>query len=190
MAVFVFILALALVIAGGGGILASVNLVPTEVGLLYAVCGVIALSAGAVVAAIGALIVRVDANARRLMRLLSAEAPAPPPSVEVAPPPVVPMVAAEPPAPDPLAAVPAPETDEEDEAPVNEYRSGHLPTLQEVEEAIAHPEAQPRIVGRYSAGGAHYKIYADGAIEAETEEGQLSFGSIDDLRAYVSEKKP
>ncbi len=99
------------------------------------------------------------------------------------------MVAAEPPAPDSLAADPAPETDEEDEAPVNEYRSGHLPTLQEVEVAIAHPEAQPRLVGRYTAGGAHYKIYADGAIEAETDDGPLSFGSIDEFRAYVSEKK-
>ena len=49
------------------------------------------------------------------------------------------------------AAAPAHAAAPEDD--VNLNRSGHLPTLRAVEEAIAEPEAGPRVVGRYSAGG-------------------------------------
>ena len=60
MVVLVFILGLILAIAGGGGLFASVDLLPTEAGILYAACGTIALCSGVIVLAIGALLRRVD----------------------------------------------------------------------------------------------------------------------------------
>ena len=65
MAVFVFVLALLLAIAGGGGLAAGYSLLPIEAGIVYAICGAFALSTAALVAALGALIVRVDANAAK-----------------------------------------------------------------------------------------------------------------------------
>ena len=46
----------------------------------------------------------------------------------------------------------APVAEGAEEEPVNENRAGRLPTFREVEESLAHPEAPPKIVGRYSAG--------------------------------------
>jgi len=63
MAIFTFVLGALLVAAGVGGLIGSFDLLPTEIGLLYAVCGTLALSAGIVTLAIGALIRRVDAFA-------------------------------------------------------------------------------------------------------------------------------
>ena len=67
MAVFVFVLALLLAIAGGGGLVAGYSLLPIEAGIAYATCGAIALSTAALVAALGALIVRIDANAAKIL---------------------------------------------------------------------------------------------------------------------------
>src|ERR1700722_10674884 len=61
MAIFVFVLGSLLTILGCGGLIASVDLLPTEVGILYAGCGTIAASSGLIVLSIGALIRRVDA---------------------------------------------------------------------------------------------------------------------------------
>jgi hypothetical protein len=60
MAIFTFVLGLLLVVAGAGGLIGSFDLLPTEIGLLYAACGTVALSAGVVTLAIGALIRRID----------------------------------------------------------------------------------------------------------------------------------
>jgi hypothetical protein len=60
MAIFTFVLGLLLVVAGAVGLIGSVDLLPTEIGLLYAACGTVALSAGVVTLAIGALIRRID----------------------------------------------------------------------------------------------------------------------------------
>ena len=145
MAIFVFTLSLILAIAGFGGLFASVDLMPTEIGLLYAGCGVILISASFIVAAIGALIVRLGALAS---------------AVE-----------------DEVAA----------EDSTNDPR--HLPTLHEMEEAIARPEAAPTLVGRYSAGGASYMIFSDGTIEAETSQGAYRFASMGDFKAFLSKNK-
>jgi hypothetical protein len=176
MAIFVFALGLVLAICGLGGLLASVNLLPTEIGMLYAVCGVIALSASFVVTSIGALILRVAAAPARRGRSEPAFEP-----TFVAPPPF----AAEPDAPPPEAAY-----EPEEETPLNENRAGHLPTLAEVEEAISHPESPPSLVGRYSAGGANYMIFSDGTIEAEMEDGAYRFASMGDFKAYIAGRKP
>jgi len=185
MAIFVFGLGLILAIVGGAAIVSSLDLLPTELGMLYAVCGSVAVSAACIVLAIGALIRRVDA-----IRF----APAPETVYEtIAPreaPPVEPevehedVIASEAPA---LAEAPTAALEEEDL--VNENRAGHLPTLAEVEQAIAHPEEPPTLVGRYSAGGASYMIFSDGTIEAETEQGAFRFASMGDFKAYIAGRK-
>ena len=121
------------------------------------------------------------------------------------PPPPPPPLVQSPPAPEAFAREPAPGPPQPDlsppgeptgpgaeaheEEPVNENRSGRLPTLREVEEGLAHPEPPPKIVGRYSAGGAHYSIYSDGSIEAETDEGQFKFASMNEFKAFVAARK-
>jgi hypothetical protein len=194
MAIFVFALALVLALGGGGGLIASIDLMPTDVGILYAACGVIALSGACIVAAIGGLIVRVDQIGARVKHALMAEEEAGPfhhahPVEAAAPAPVL----APAPAPEPEpAAEPAPfaepRTDEEEDA-VNENRAGHLPTFVEIEETIAHPEPSPRLIGRYSAGGANYAIYSDGSVEAEMAEGQYNFNSMSDFRAFLEDRR-
>src|SRR5579863_6864785 len=95
MAIFIFALALILALAGGGALVASIDLMPTDVGMLYAGCGVIALSAACIVVALGALIVRIDRIGARVNSALLAEeahaalvdahpvaAPPPPPPTE------------------------------------------------------------------------------------------------------------
>ena len=188
MALFVFFLALILAAGGGWALIASLDLLPTEVGMLYATCGVIALSASCVVASIGALIVRVDRAGAKVGNALLADEEHGGPLVHAhpviaAPPPPEPVEAA----PSELEPAPAPAPVEEDS--VNENRAGHLPTLEEIEETIAHPEPPPRLIGRYSAGGANYAIYSDGSVEAEMTEGQFNFASMNDFRAFLEDRR-
>jgi hypothetical protein len=188
MAIFVFVLGLLLTVLGCGGLIASVDLLPTEIGILYAGCGTVAASSGLIVISIGALIRRVDA----LGGTFSMSSPEPTPfetlALETEP---DPPLASEPTTP-PEASEPIPERsaaigDErlEDE-PINESRAGRLPTLAEVEHAISEPGAPPTLVGRYTAGGAHYMIFSDGTIEAETEQGAFRFASMGDFKAYIA----
>jgi len=205
MVVLVFVLGAILAVAGGGALFASVDLLPTEIGILYAACGTVALSAGIIVLSIGALIRRVD----QLADDFGARAVEPGFPLAAAAhghaqhPHIEPEFESEPqllaePAPShehethveahAPEAEPAPATAPvgEDDDPLNENRSGHLPTLAEVEHAIAEPEAPPTLVGRYSAGGADYMIFSDGTIEAETEHGAFKFASMGDFKAYLA----
>ena len=59
MAIFGFALGALLVVCGLGSLVAALNLVPTDMGMLYAVCGVILVGCGAIVLAIAALTARV-----------------------------------------------------------------------------------------------------------------------------------
>jgi hypothetical protein len=192
MAIFVFVLGLLLTILGFGGLLASVDLLPTEIGMLYAGCGTIAASAGLIVLSIGALIRRIDAlGAPR-------RAPTPEPTPFEAPvmqSPPEPLSEAEFAAPlempEPAAAHAEAVGDDraedrfEDE-PINENRAGRLPTFAEVEHALVEPGAPPTLVGRYTAGGANYMIFSDGTIEAETEQGAFRFASMGEFKAYIA----
>jgi len=175
---FASILGLILSIAGAVALAASFDLRATELGLEYAVCGTVALSGGFVTLAIAALIRRIDALARQQ-----------PPHPEYVYYPQSPPVPAAPPV---EAYAPAePRTDApaegvaEPEEPINENRAGHLPTLADLET----PEPAATLVGRYSAGGAHYMIYSDGTIEAETEHGAMRFASMDDFKTFLSVRR-
>jgi hypothetical protein len=186
MAIFVFILGLLLTILGCGALIASVNLVPTDMGILYAGCGAVAASSGLIVVSIGALIRRVDA----LADAFSMPSPEPTPFETLAlepEPPFAPEPAPPEEVSEPIAERAAASADERVEnEPINENRAGRLPTLAEVEHAIVEPGAPPTLVGRYTAGGAHYMIFSDGTIEAETEQGAFRFASMGDFKAYIA----
>jgi hypothetical protein len=186
MAIFVFVLGLLLTILGLGGLIASVDLLPTEVGILYAGCGTVAASSGLIVISIGALIRRIDA----LGGTFSLFSPEPSPYERLAseaehdtPLASEPPFEASEPASERSAAIGEERFEDE---PINENRAGRLPTLAEFEHAIAEPGAPPTLVGRYTAGGAHYMIFSDGTIEAETEQGAFRFASMGDFKAYIA----
>jgi hypothetical protein len=47
------------------------------------------------------------------------------------------------------------------------------------------PQARPEVIGNYEAHGAHYTMYADGSIEAETQHGVYRFASIEELKRFI-----
>ncbi|MDE3176246.1 MAG: hypothetical protein KGM15_09115 [Pseudomonadota bacterium] len=172
MAILTLLLGVILLALGLGGLALSVNLIPTEMGMLYALSGVVFLAAAAVVVAVAALIARLD-------RIVAPQ-PKPKPAPEPEPP------QAEPPSAEPPPAEPSPAPEDE----VNVNRSGHLPSLRAIEEAIGAPEDAPKVVGRYSAGGARYMIFSDGAIEAETDQGAFRFASMAEFKAFIAGRPP
>src|SRR5271170_3653017 len=149
-----FLVGLALIGAAAVGFLASIDLLTTEVGVLYATCAVTALAAGLVFLALGAMTYRIDALRKAVLRRDSGEATRQaPPGVDFAPP-----VAVEPqwrePADQPIVS-----------EPIDDLRPGaEAPAPAPIE---SEPHA-PTLVGKYSAGGASYQIYSDGSIEAKT----------------------
>jgi len=185
MALLVFALSLVLLIAGLASGYMSLDLMPTGIGVLYAVGGAVGVSMAIVAFALGALIRRIDALAELVKQSPnrgstvveahpSEEAHEPPP-VETG------ALVDEAQVVEPLA--------EDGEAPVNQNRSGHLPTLGAIEHAIETPEAPASLIGRYSSGGANYMIFDDGSIEAETQEGTFKFASMGDFKQYLADRK-
>ena len=187
MAVVIFALSLVLLVAGAASGYASLDLLPTSDGVLYALAGAVAVSAAVVTFAIGVMIRRIDGLAELIQQ-----------SVSPAPEEIIPAsVTAE--AEEALAAPLAAEAEStesfaeavapEDESPININRAGHLPSLEAIETSLETPEAQPSLVGRYSSGGANYKIFADGSIEAELPEGTFKFASMSEFKGYLAEAK-
>ncbi len=194
---FVVFLGLVLASAGGAAIVASIDLLTTELGLLYATCGAIGLSGGLIVIAIGILIGRVGALRLAVLRGIEATRPE---RVEPLLAGLEPVVLAEPaggagreppavefaePA---MTPAPAPTLDDagDHEAAINENRKGRLPSL---EQATREPAEPPTLVGRYSAGGANYSIFSDGSIEAETDQGAFKFESMNEFKAFIAAKR-
>jgi hypothetical protein len=100
------------------------------------------------------------------------------------------------PAPEPEPR-PAPEPEPEPEPhPVPEPATEipHEPFAETVHEGATEPAApepapdtppKPEIVGHYDAQGAHYTLYADGSIEAETPHGVYRFASMAELKRFI-----
>ena len=128
-----------------------------------------------------------------------------------APPPVEPFAEAEPPAESkpalsddewlfkaisgPLAGTggPAPAEEAHIEAPTAEAPHETLHS-HEAEQPAAHPPtaAEPpveppksEVIGHYEAQGAHYTMYADGSIDAETVHGVYRFASMEELKHFI-----
>jgi hypothetical protein len=187
-AILIFILSFILLIAAAASGYESVDLMPTSVGLLYALIGAVAACGAVVTFAIGVLTWRVGALTK-LMRQ-SARPLAPPSALETAP---AETISAAPSAIEtelPAGLDNAPGA--EDESPINFNRSGHLPSLEAIEtvlETPEEPEGPPTLIGSYSSAGANYKIFSDGSIEAETGEGTFQFASMSDFKRHLSETK-
>jgi hypothetical protein len=47
------------------------------------------------------------------------------------------------------------------------------------------PAAKPDVIGHYEAHGAHYVMYADGSIDAQTAHGTYHFGSMEELKRFI-----
>jgi hypothetical protein len=187
MAILIFVLSAVLLIAGGASGYQSLDLLPDVMGVLYALAGAVSVAAAVVTFAIGVLILRVDALAK-LVRQSGAPAildaapdsePAPAGEAVLAP------VAVEA---ETLGSVSEPVA-AEDESPININRSGHLPSLDAIETVLETPETPPSMIGSYSSAGANYKIFADGSIEAETNEGTFRFASMSDFKRHLVETK-
>jgi hypothetical protein len=193
MAFLVFALSLVLLGAGVAGGYMSLDLLPTSAGVLYALGGVVAACMAVVTFALGVMIRRVDALAE-LVRQRAGGAygvaePAPVEQSFMAPAADVRPSEEGAEAQDTGAEESVEHSAADAEEPVNENRSGRLPTLGEIEHAIGTPEAPPSLIGRYSSGGANYMIFADGSIEAETQEGTFKFASMGDFKQYLSDRK-
>jgi hypothetical protein len=193
-AILIFILSFILLIAAAASGYESLDLMPTSVGLLYALIGAVAACGAVVTFAIGALTWRIGAltklvrqSARPLALPIGFEAA---PSAESAPagaPSVAPS-AIETELPASMDEAPG----AEEESPINFNRSGHLPSLEAIETVLETPEepqGPPTLIGSYSSAGANYKIFSDGSIEAETGEGTFQFASMSDFKRHLSETK-
>lgn len=78
--------------------------------------------------------------------------------------------------------------------PVHEATSAEEPSSAQAQESAAPeahveeepaPAAEPDVVGRYSSGGSHYTLYADGTIDAQSDQGIFRFASMAELRAHI-----
>jgi hypothetical protein len=190
-AILIFILSFILLIAAAASGYESLDLLPTSVGLLYALIGAVAACGAVVTFAIGALTWKIDALTKLVRQ--SAGSLAVPVAFEAAPStetaPVEDVSTA-------LSAIEARTSDEvpeaEDDGPINFNRSGHLPSLEAIETVLETPEepqGPPTLIGSYSSAGANYKIFSDGSIEAETGEGTFQFASMSDFKRHLSETK-
>lgn len=47
-------------------------------------------------------------------------------------------------------------------------------------------EAPPTVVGTYNSGDNRYVMYSDGSIRADTPNGEFRFGSLDELKSFIS----
>jgi hypothetical protein len=210
MTIVTFVLGLVLIAAGAGGLVASFDLLPTELGLLYACCGAILVSGGVVTVAIGVAVLRLEALTQMVHFAAAVEDL--PEEAEVAAaalhaqdhtanePDAAPAEmesaaeegdahAVESPPVDDHAAAEEPAEEALTEAPVEEGAVAGAPSVAELEQALAAAAAPPTLVGHYSAGGANYKIFSDGSIEAETEGGAFRFASMAEFKSYLASER-
>jgi hypothetical protein len=188
MAILVFVFSLLLLAAGLASGYMSLDLLPTSLGVLYALSGAVAVAFAIVAFALGVLIRRIDALAklvRQPVALLAAE----PGAAALAPLEAGPLPSEQPASAETESVARAAALAEDAEDPINENRAGHLPTLDAIEPTFETPQRPPNLIGRYSAGGANYMIFEDGSIEAETADGAFKFASMGDFKRYLADRK-
>jgi len=193
-AILIFILSLILLIAGAASGYESIDLLPTSTGVLYALAGAVAACAAVVTFAIGVLTSRIGALTKLVRQ--SAGPLAIPGAFEATASAETAHAEGISVAPSVIEAGPPESLDEapgaEDESPVNINRSGHLPSLEAIETVLETPEepqGPPSLIGSYSSAGANYKIFSDGSIEAETDEGTFQFASMSEFKRHLVETK-
>jgi hypothetical protein len=141
MAILVFVFSLLLLAAGLASGYMSLDLLPTSLGVLYALSGAVAVALAIVAFALGVLIRRIDALAKLVpqpVALLAAE----PGAAALAPleaGPLPAQVFEEPASAETESVARAAALAEDAEDPINENRAGHLPTLGAIEPAFETP---------------------------------------------------
>ena len=91
-----------------------------------------------------------------------------------------------------LAPAPAPEPQPEPELkPELEWEPASAPESEPAAQDAASEEdvVQPEIIGRYEAHGAHYVMYADGSIDADTAHGVYRFASMEELKQFIARQE-
>ena len=199
-AILIFFLSLILLIAAAASGYESIDLLPTGIGVLYALAAAVATCAAVLTFSIAVLVRRIDGLAKLVAQSAAPSAlPAPfevARSTETAP---AYAVSAAPFAIETGASESvygSPETLDEaladqDESPINLNRAGRLPsheTIDTVLETPEEPQGPPSLIGSYSSAGANYRIFADGSIEAETSEGTFKFTSMNDFKRHLLER--
>jgi hypothetical protein len=62
--------------------------------------------------------------------------------------------------------------------------------LEPAPQAAAAEEAAPaEVIGHYEAHGAHYTMYADGSIDADTTHGVYRFASMEELKQFIARQE-
>jgi hypothetical protein len=192
MAILIFALSLALLVGGVACGYLSLDLLPTPVGVLYALAGAVAVTMAVVTFALGVMIRRIGA----LMELANQSVESF--SFQLGPGATQHVEASFfPDDPAPVQGEGVVEIDgvaepavlaEEAPGSADQDRAGNQPIPTEFEHAIETPEAAPSLVGRYASGGASYMIFADGSIEAETAEGAFKFRSLEEFKHWLADR--
>jgi hypothetical protein len=175
MVVLLFLIAVAMIAAGGAAAYLGVPVIQVERGWALAIAGSGVASAGAVLLGIGVAaqrLGRVEREIRRLGDRISRSGLAAPSA---------PLVVADEPdgeratPPEPAAIS---QGREEDEAahPAPSYPVAGTP----------EPPPGATVVGRYASGGNSYVMYSDGSIHADTPTGRHRFASLDELKSFVA----
>ncbi len=89
--------------------------------------------------------------------------------------------------PEPSLESHAPEPPAEEAPPVEEAQAAEAPAPSTAPQPTpsAPPAGEREIIGHYEAHGAHYTMYADGSIDAETIHGVYHFASMEELRQFI-----
>ena len=83
----------------------------------------------------------------------------------------------------PEPAMDEPEPAMEVEEPTKSVETPPQPALETESEPKSAAESE--IIGHYDAHGAHYTMYADGSIDAETPHGVYRFASMEELKRFI-----
>jgi hypothetical protein len=78
---------------------------------------------------------------------------------------------------------------EHEPAPVPEPESESQPEAEPHSAAPAEEADRPEIIGHYEAHGAHYVMYADGSIDADTAHGVYRFASMEELKQFIARQE-
>ena len=81
-------------------------------------------------------------------------------------------------------------TDESTTEPLSEPVLAETDDEPEQDQQPEQPAASDEgVIGAYQVGDTHFTMFADGSIRARTREGEYTFASMDELKAYLASEK-
>ena len=91
-------------------------------------------------------------------------------------------------APEPAPQLEPDHARESEPAPVSEPAPPFEPEPA-AQAAASEDEILPEVIGHYEAQGAHYTMYADGSIDADTAHGVYRFASMEELKQFIARQE-